>query len=107
MGTITITAAGFANTSVTQPSEWPADVTWPGSQSPNGTKSVTISDADWAHLIAWAADNYFAGTVANPATPTAPQILLAWVTGWFNATKNSVQQHMTAAPTVPPQITVT
>ena|SRR6266699_98125 len=104
MGTVTITGSGFANLPALAPPDWPAGITWPGGQSPNGTKAYTVSDADWISLLSWAAANY--QSALAPA-PTAGQILLAWVQGWINATRDSVQRFKTTAPVIPPPITIT
>jgi hypothetical protein len=101
MGTVTITAAGFANLPGSAPTTWPADVTYPSSGNTNGTKVYTITDADWQKLINWAADSQFTGTVASPAAPTAQQILLAWVNIWANGTIGAVKQYFTI-PAQPP-----
>jgi hypothetical protein len=75
-----------------------------GSALVNGSKSYTISDADVQSLLDWATVNYAS---ALPLTPTDQQILLAWVQGWINATKVSVQQFKTPPAVVPPQISIT
>lgn len=69
----------------------------------NPSKSYTISDIDLQSLLNWAAANY---ATALSTSPTNPQILLAWVQGWVNATKNSVQQFQTTAPVVPAPISI-
>lgn len=102
MGTITITAAGFSNLPTSAPSGWPSDVVYPASGATNGTKTYTVSDADWVTLITWAADMYFSGS--PPPSPTGQTILLAWVQGWVNATKNAIQQKFTPQPVPPAQI---
>jgi hypothetical protein len=103
-GTVTITGSGFANLPATAPSNWPASVTWPGGGSPNGTKTYTISDADWVFLLTWTAST--SPQLQKPATPTAAQILLAWVQSWINGSITAVQQYHTTPPTVPPPITI-
>lgn len=93
MSTITISLSGSAITGLTG----------------NPSKSYTVSDADLQALLDWAAVNYaftFPPSPPNPP-PTNPQILLAWIQGWVNATKNSVQQFQTPPPVVPPQIALT
>lgn len=106
MGTLTISGSGFAVLGASPPSDWPANITWPAGGSPNGTKSYTISDADWVQLLAWAAANYIAIPAIPPATPTAPQILLGFVQGWINALTDSVQHFHTQPATKPPPITI-
>ena len=113
MGTLTITGSGFATLGASAPANWPAGVTFPASGNPNGTKTYTVSDADWLSLLTWMASNQQAqisavtGSSVAPLTPTAAQILLAWLQIWINGTKTSVQQFQTAAPVAPPQITIT
>ncbi len=102
MGTLSITASGFAALPVSAPANWPAGIVWPGSGSPNGTKAYTINDADWIALLTWTASSQ-----AVPVNPTAPQILLVWVQLWINGTRSAVQQFFTTPPSVPPTITVT
>lgn len=109
MGTLIITAGGFSNLPASPPSGWPPAVTWPGGASPNGSKTYTINDADWQSLLTWTAASQASiqGTPQTPSTPTAGQILLAWLTIWINATKNAVQQFQTPVPVPPPAITIT
>jgi hypothetical protein len=107
MGTVTITAAGFATLPVSAPATWPATVTYPSGGITNGTKVYTITDADWQKLINWAADSQFTGTVAAPATPTAQQILLAWVNIWANGSIGAVKQYFTTPATPPAPIVFT
>ena len=78
-----------------------------GSAIVTGSKSYTVSDADIQALLDWGQANYASVLPQPPATPTNAQILLAWVQGWINATKDSVQRFKTTAPVVPPQITIT
>lgn len=109
MGTLTITAAGFSNLGSSAPANWPSDVTFPASGNPNGTKTYTVNDADWLALLTWVADSQFKGTSSGPgqvtpATPTAAQILLAWLAIWINGSKSAVQQYNTAPPQVPAPI---
>lgn len=101
MGTLTVTAAAFAALPAAAPAGWPAGVTWPGGGNPNGTKSFTISDAHWVQLITWVA-----ATQAVPPTPTAPQLLLAWLGVWTQGTINAVSQYFTTPPVVPPPIVI-
>ena len=104
MGTLAIQASGFSVLPAQAPANWPAGITWPGAGSPNGTKSVTISDADWISLLTWTAATQFTPNLVTPITPTAPAILLAWVQIWINGTINSVQRFFTTPPVVPPAI---
>jgi hypothetical protein len=73
MGTLTITGAGFN----------------PG---PNGSKSYTLTDADWQTLITYMATKFAPhpddGTV-TPLTPT--QALLAWVNDWVIHTRDEIR----------------
>jgi hypothetical protein len=106
MGTVTITAAGFANLGASPPANWPSSrATFPANGSPNGTKVYTLNDADWLSLLTWVAASQF-NPVGAPATPTASQILLAWLAIWINGTKQAVQQYNTVPATVPPAIVV-
>lgn len=122
MGTLTITAAGFATLGATGPANWPSDVTFPANGNPNGSKVYTISDADWLQLLAWVADGQFRGSgggpggggpgggggggQSQPATPTAQQILLAWLAIWVNGTKTAIQQRNTVPAQVPAPIAI-
>lgn len=107
-GIVTITASGFSTLSATAPEGWPSNVTWPGGGSPNGTKTFTISDAAWVQLLTWtaASQTSLQGTVAVPSTPSAAQVLLAWVMIWANGTVAAVQSYFTTPPTVPAPITI-
>ena len=106
MGTLTITASAFSALPAQAPANWPAGITWPGAGSPNGTKSVTISDAAWIELLTWTAASQFTPNLVTPLTPTAPAILLAWIQIWINGTISAVQQFFTTPPVVPPGITI-
>lgn len=105
-GTVTVTTAGFANLPATPPANWPAGVTYPGAVSTNGTHAYTISDADWVRLITWTAASQFHATPAGPATPTALQILLAWVQIWWTGTQQSEAIFSTTPAVPPPPINV-
>lgn len=111
MGTLTISASGFSNLGV-QPANWPSNVTFPANGSPNGTKTYTVNDADWMALLTWVAATQFGGgpggfgVVTPPATPTAPQLLLAWLNIWINGTKAAVQQFNLVPATPPPPINI-
>lgn len=107
MGTITITASGFSNLGSSAPVNWPsAKATFPANGSPNGSKTYTISDADWLSLLTWVASSQFQVTGNSPASPTAPQILLAWLAIWINGTKEAVQQFNTTPAVVPATISI-
>lgn len=114
MGTLTITASGFANLGAAAPAKWPTGtVTFPANGSPNGTKTYTVSDADWLSLLTWVASSQtgnletILGTTVLPLTPSAAQILLAWLAIWVNASKASIQQFNTVPAVVPSPITMT
>lgn len=112
MGTLTITAAGFSPLGASAPANWPTQTTFPANGNPNGTKVYTISDADWLQLLAWVADSQFQaqsggpGQPTVPATPTAQQILLAWLNIWASGTKQAIQQRNTQPAVMPPPITI-
>jgi hypothetical protein len=105
MGTLTIVSAGFANLPATAPSNWPPNIVYPAGGSTNGTKVYTWNDADWLRTITWAAATQYAPPIGStpPYSPTAAQILLAYVQGWINATAQSERQFSTQY-TVPPPI---
>lgn len=69
-----------------------------GSAVVTGSKSYTVNDTDLQLLLDWAKATNFDTT----ATPTNQQVLLAWVQGWINSTKRTVQEFQTPVP--PPQI---
>jgi hypothetical protein len=111
MGTMTITAAGFTPLGASPPANWPSDVTWPAGGNPNGTKVYTWTDADWVRTLAWIAGTQqqfrapvIPGKPIVPTTPTAQQILLAYVQNWVNGTIQGEQQFSTIPPQVPPPI---
>lgn len=114
MGTLTITAAGFSNLGATAPSNWPSNVAFPANNSPNGTQVYTVDDADWLSLITWMASQQQAQiqgitgapAAGQPLTPTAAQILLAWLNIWINGTKVAVQQFETVPAVVPAPISI-
>lgn len=115
MGTVTITASGFSALGASPPANWPplTQVAFPVGGNPNGTKTYTINDADWLMLLTWVARSQFQATAGPPgqpavaATPTAPQMLLAWLNIWINGTKQAVQQDNAVPAAVPPPIAVT
>lgn len=102
MGTVTVTTSGFANLSATAPTGWPSYITYPANASTNGSHSYTINDADWVRLITWTAASQF-----TSGSPTALQILLAWVQVWWTGTQQAEQRYSTTLPVVPPPIAVT
>lgn len=117
MGTLTITAAGFANLPATPPDNWPANVTYPTDQSPNGSKDYTITDADWQSLLTWVASTQSLaigqtmGTPQNKSnpvlTPTAAQILLTWLQVYLvNPTVAGIQQFNMPPPVIPEPISM-
>lgn len=105
MGTFTISASGFASLPAAPPVGWPAGLVWPGAVAPNGTKSWTVSDADWVKVVTWSANINFAdlgGDVGTPGTPTIGQILIAFAQIFVNGVKTAVVQQFTPPPVVPP-----
>jgi hypothetical protein len=115
MGTLTITAANFAALPATAPSDWPANLTWPGGTTVNGSKAYTISDADWVKLMAWAANANNAQIVAalNPPAGTPPpytvsgvQVLLSLVQNWIQGMIQAQQVHATIPAQQPPPVTI-
>ena len=109
MGTVTITSAAFANLPATQPKNWPANLVWPQGGAINGTKAFTISDADVQQMLSWIAEAYNAtlvGTNTPPVTVPAVSYFLAWLTGFMQATTNSVQHQQTTPAVVPPPISI-
>lgn len=108
MGTITVSAAGFSTLPAQAPASWPANVTWPGAVSPNGSKAYTISDADWVRIITWtaASQQSLQGTTQTPSTPVVGQIILAGFQVWVNGVISAVSQFFTvpAQPGSPPSI---
>jgi len=110
MGTFTITASGFSNLPASAPAGWPAGLVWPGAVAPNGTKSWTVSDADWVNVVVWSANRNFVdlgGSLTSPGTPTIGQIMLDFVTVFVSAIKDAVQHQFTTPPVVPPPINFT
>lgn len=105
MGTFTITASGFANLPATAPAGWPEGLVWPGAVAPNGTKSWTVSDADWQKVVVWSANRNIValgGNLQTPGTPTIGQILVSFAQIFVDSVKDAVVRHFTPAPTVPP-----
>ena len=109
MGTLTISAAGFANLPATAPPNWNEDLVYPGGGTVNGSKAYTISDADWQRLLNWAATAngpQLVGTNKPPVTVTGTQVLLSLVQNWVNGMIQAEQQFGTTPPQVPPPITI-
>jgi hypothetical protein len=108
MGTMTITAAGFATLGSTPPANWPSDVVFPTGGNPNGTKVYTWTDADWQRTMTWiaASQPQFRPPIGSstPTSPTAAQILLAYLQVWINGTVSAEQQFSTKPPQIPPPI---
>jgi hypothetical protein len=103
MGTFTVSASGFANLPTTPPSAWPANMTWPGGTSPNGTKSYTVSDADWANIIAFHGVDNFGPNAGSPnPAPTIGQILLAMAQQVVRWMQGGVVNLFTTPPQQPP-----
>src|SRR5215469_12178747 len=110
MGTFTISASGFSTLPATAPAGWPAGLTWPGAVSPNGTKSWTVSDADWVDVVVWSANRNFVtlgGNLTTPGTPTVGQILIDFAQIFVDGIKQAVVQYFTPAPTPPTPPTFT
>jgi hypothetical protein len=114
-GTLTVTTAGFANTPGTAPSGWPSNLKWPGGQTVNGTKTYTISDADYQQMLVWAANANNAQIIAaaGPPTGTPPvytvtglNILLSLVQNWVNGMIQAVAVQFTTPAQPPPPISI-
>ncbi len=109
MGTVTITASGFAALPATAPAGWPPGVAYPGAVVPNGSRSTTLTDADWIQVICWSAATFEAQNAGTNGAPTVVgigKILTDWIGNWFIGTKQAVQQYFTTPPSVPPPITM-
>ena len=114
-GTLTVTTAGFANTPGTAPSGWPSNLKWPGGQTVNGTKTYTISDADYQQMLVWAANANNAQIIAaaGPPTGTPPvytvtglNILLSLVQNCVNGMIQAVAVQFTTPAQPPPPISI-
>ena len=114
-GTLTVTTAGFANTPATAPSGWPSNLEWPNGQTVNGTKTYTISDADYQQMLVWAANANNAQIIAaaGPPTGTPPvytvsglNILLSLVQNWINGMIQAVAVQFTTPAQPPPPISI-
>ena len=109
MGTLTVTTAGFANSAATAPADWPANLVYPANAVVNGTKTYTISDADYGKMLSWAANANNAqlvGTNTPPVTVTGLQVLVSLVQNWVNGMIQAVQVHNTVPAQQPPPITI-
>jgi hypothetical protein len=95
MGTLTITAAGFANLPAAAPANWPSSVVYPANGNPNGSKAYTWTDADWVRAITWVASQYHPAGQFPPYTVTAAQLLLAYAQGWVDSTAQNERQYST------------
>ncbi len=110
MGTFTISASGFAALPATPPAGWPSNLVWPGGALPNGSKSWTVSDADWVDVVNWSANRNNAALFANATpqgSPTVGQILIDFAQIFVDGIKQAVVQFLTAAPSAPPPPTFT
>ena len=114
-GTLTVTTAGFSNTPATAPSGWPSNLKYPGGQTVNGTKTYTISDADYQLMLTWAANANNAQIIAaaGPPTGTPPvytvtglNILLSLVQNWVNGMIQAVSVQFTTPAQPPPPIVI-
>ncbi len=74
-----------------------------GSTIVTGTKNYTVNDTNVQNVLDWARVNY---ATALSTAPTNQQILLAWVQGWINGTKDAVQRFETPAVVVPAPIDI-
>jgi hypothetical protein len=110
-GTLTVTTAGFAALPATAPAGWPTNLKWPGGGAVNGTKSYTISDADYQQMLVWAANANNAQIVAQltpppPYTVTGLQVLVSLVQNWVNGMIAAVQVQFTTPAQPPPPISI-
>jgi hypothetical protein len=115
-GTLTVSTAGFANTPATAPSGWPSNLKYPGGQTVNGTKTYTISDADYQLMLTWAANANNAQVVAAvcpapcttppPYTVTGLQVLVSLVQNWVNGMISAVSVQFTTPAQPPPPISI-
>jgi len=104
MGTLTVTTAGFSALPASAPPGWPNGVGYPGGV-PNGTKSLTINDADMLAILSWVASTMTTNT--PPLNPTLAQILVQWVTITIDQiTTTAVQQYHVTPPVIPPPISI-
>lgn len=103
MGTVTVTAASFSTLPAVAPANWPTGVTWPGAVSPNGSKTYTISDADWVRILTWTAANN--APTLGP-TPAIGALIIAGFQVWVNGVIQAVSQFFTVPAVVgtPPSI---
>jgi len=115
-GTLTVTTAGFAALPATAPAGWPTNLKWPGGGAVNGSKSYTISDADYQQMLVWAANANNAQVVAAvcpapcttppPYTVTGLQVLVSLVQNWVNGMIQAVSVQFTTPAQPPPPIVI-
>lgn len=113
MPQVLINTQGLANLPAIAPAGWPANITWPGGQSPNTAITMTISDAAWLAMITWIAGgarNALLGGTNPPAAPgpapTSQQILAAWLNILVLGSINATQQYQTVPAVPPPPISI-
>ena len=114
MASILINTQGLANLPATAPAGWPANITWPGGQSPNTAVTVTISDAAWQAMLTWIAGgarNSLLGGTNPPAAPgpapTSQQLLSAWLNILVTGSIQATQQYQTQPAAAPAPIAIT
>jgi hypothetical protein len=73
-----------------------------GSTVVSGGKDYTLGDNALLSILSWSQATYF----PSSAAPTKGQEMVAWVDGWVNATKDSVQTFETTPPVKPPPIVI-
>jgi hypothetical protein len=110
-GTLTVSTAGFAALPATAPAGWPTNLKWPGGGAVNGSKSYTISDADYVQMLVWAANANNAQIIAQltpppPYTVTGLQVLVSLVQNWVNGMIAAVQVQFTVPAQQPPPINI-
>ena len=115
-GTLTVTTAGFATLPATAPAGWPTNLKWPGGGAVNGTKTYTISDADYVQMLVWAANANNAQIVAGvcpspcgtppPYTVTGLQVLVSLVQNWVTGMIQAVSVQFTTPAQPPPPIVI-
>lgn len=107
MATIILTFGGFVNFPATPPATWPSNLTWPNGQSPNGTSTITMTDADFQQMLAWVANNKNAvlfGAGPAPVAVTPAQLRTQWLNIWTAGSIAATQQQGTTPPVLPPPI---
>ena len=115
-GTLTVTTSGFSTLPATAPAGWPSNLTWPGGGAVNGTKSYTISNADYQQMLIWAANanntQIVAGVCPSPCMTQPPymvtglQVLVSLVQNWVNGMIAAVTVQFTTPAQPPPPITI-